>query len=360
VRTFGLPNRGTGAPSSWRAPHGNQKTALPVKKGTEKPMKTELQAQDLPRFLRDLLSAPPAEGTGLHQWLYRCACALKPWRDDESIVNLLAVATHGTRRNLQREIRDAVCNARNGWEPGMIPQIRSQGETKTWPKRNDEQIATILADGYGEADLWEASPRRFECESESTTGEMLALLFPGNPLLCIGWRKDAFATREREAWSRFKRPLQFIVPSPMSRPFGLTRDGKSSPKTNANTGPRRFLVIEFDFEPEKCVADARLSAIGARNGLHHTRDLCACLLRHLATFAPLALVVWSGGKSLQGWFPVIGQPEELGRDLFRRACLIGADRATWTPSQFIRVPYGLRDNGNIQAPIYFNPSLLPA
>lgn len=323
-------------------------------------MSTPLHSQELPRWLRDLLAAHPREGTGLHQWLFRVACALKPWRDDESMVALLTAATHGTRRNLQREIREAVRDARNDWKPGSTPQPQIHAGKDGWPKRNDEQIEAILADGYGEADLWEASPQRFEVESESTTREMLALLFPGNPLLCIGWRKDAFDTREREAWQRFKPPLQFIVPSPMSAKEGVTKEGKPSPKTNANTGPRRFLVIEFDFKPAASATDARLAAIGARHGLHHTRDLCACLLRHLATMAPLALVVWSGGKSLQGWFPVIGQPEQVPRDLFRRACLIGADRATWTPSQFIRVPYGQRDNGKIQAPIYFNPALLPA
>ncbi len=323
-------------------------------------MSAVLHTQELPRWIRDLLAAPPCEGSGLHQWLFRAACALKPWRDDESIAHLLTAATHGTRRNLQREIREAVRDAKSNWKPGeKTPLMRCGALPPSWPERNDEQIEAILTDGYGEGDLWEASPRRFEVESESDTGEMLAQLFPGNPLLCIGWRKDAFATREREAWKQFKPPLQFIVPSPMSEREGTTKDGKPSPKTNANTGPRRFLVIEFDFKPETCAADARLAAVGARHGLYHTRDLCACLLHHLATLAPLALVVWSGGKSLQGWFPVIGLPEQMPRDLFHRACLIGADRATWTPSQFIRVPYGQRDNGKIQIPIYFNPSLLP-
>ena len=189
--------------------------------------------------------------------------------------------------------------------------------------------------------------------------EKLAMLFPGNPLLCIGWQKNAFATRERDAWQRLKAPLQFIVPSPMTAREGITQTGKPSPNTNGNTGPRRFLVIEFDFNHEASAADALLVEIGARHGLHHGRDLCACLLRHLAAFAPLAMVVWSGGKSLQGWFPVIGASEEKLHRLFQYACLIGADRATWTPSQFIRLPYGERDNGKTQLPIPFNPSLLP-
>lgn len=323
-------------------------------------MSAVLHSQELPRWIRDLLASPPAEGTGLHQWLYRAACALKPWRDDASTEALLSATTHGTQRNLQREIRDAIRNAKNGWQPGQASPSPSGRTPLAWPKRNDEMIEAILAEGYGESDLWEASPRRFEVESESTAEEMLSLLFPGNPLLCLGWRKDTFATREREAWKRSKAPLQFIVPSPMSAREGVTQDGKPSPKTNANTGPRRFLVIEFDFKPDASAADAHLAETAARHGLHHTRDLCACLLRHIATLAPLALVVWSGGKSLQGWFPVVGASHGTVHSLFHYACLIGADRATWTPSQFIRLPYGHRDNGKTQAPIYFNPSLLPS
>ena len=40
------------------------------------------------------------------------------------------------------------------------------------------------------------------------------------------------------------------------------------------------------------------------------RDLCAALLLHLAEKAPLALAVYSGGKSLHGWFLLRGVAEE--------------------------------------------------
>lgn len=285
------------------------------------------------------------------------ACALKPWRDDQTIQDLIIAATAGTQRDLKREIADAIRNARCDWQPGASP--RPPRPLSAWPKRNDEMVEAILADGFGNADLWEASPRRFECDSESNISKMLALLFPGDPLLCLGWKKHAFATRPRREWCDFRRPLQFIVPSPMSAPEGLTREGNPSAKTNANTGPRRYLVVEFDFKPAASAADAHLARIGAQHGLQNTCDLCASLLHYLARFAPLALVVWSGGKSLQGWFPAARTPPETLTSFFRLACLIGADRATWTPSQFVRIPYGLRDNGNRQSPIYFNPSVLP-
>jgi hypothetical protein len=318
-----------------------------------------LHTRELPRWILDVLATTPAEGAGVHQWLYRAACALKPWRDDENIKALLSATTHCVRRNLQREIREAIRNAKSDWQPGTPQHTQQINPPASWPKRNDELIEAILSEGYGEGDLWEGSPQRFEDESESNTQEILALLFPGDPLLCMGKDVRVFTTRPREEWHRVKGPLQFIVPSPMSAREGVTQTGKPSPKTNNNTGPRRFLVIEFDFKPEASTTDAHLAKIGARHGLLHTRDLCACLLHHLAAFAPLVLVVWSGGKSLQGWFPTIGASEEGIRRLFGYACLIGADRATWTPSQFIRLPYGQRDNGKIQMPIYFNPFLLP-
>ena len=41
------------------------------------------------------------------------------------------------------------------------------------------------------------------------------------------------------------------------------------------------------------------------------------------------------------------------------AVSLGADKATWTKCQFVRMPGGKRDNGANQAIIYFNPEVLP-
>ena len=67
----------------------------------------------------------------------------------------------------------------------------------------------------------------------------------------------------------------------MSAQRGRTNQGKLSFHSESNTGPRRFLVVEFD-----------------RGAL----DQQAAILWHLATFALLALVVFSGSKSCHGWF----------------------------------------------------------
>jgi hypothetical protein len=101
--------------------------------------------------------------------------------------------------------------------------------------------------------------------------------------------------------------------------------------TLANTGPRRFLICEFD---------------------HGHADEHAALLLHLGRFAPLVCVVHSGGKSLHGWFLVAGQLGDQVERFFRYAVSLGADRATWTRSQFVRMPDGTRENGRRQT-IYF-------
>ena len=125
--------------------------------------------------------------------------------------------------------------------------------------------------------------------------------------------------------------MQFIVPSPMSAVTGLTKDGRESKHALDNTGPRRFLVCEFDTG---------------------TIDQHAALLIHLAEFAPLVCVVHSGRKSLHGWFLVQDQPEDKVLRFFRYAVKLGADPATWTRSQFVRMPDGTRDNGSRQT-VYF-------
>src|SRR5206468_3613137 len=155
----------------------------------------------------------------------------------------------------------------------------------------------------------------------------------GNPLLCCGRSQFDFDTKLREDWRGQLEKLSFIVPSPMSAIHGKTKNGKTSKHTLENTGPRRFLVCEFD---------------------SGTADEHAALLLHLGTFAPLVCAVHSGGKSLHGWFFVSGQPEEKILKFFRYAVSVGADHATWTRSQFVRMPDGTRDNGQRQTVFFLN------
>jgi hypothetical protein len=171
----------------------------------------------------------------------------------------------------------------------------------------------------------------------SATQRIIDALFPGNPLLCCGKSNSEFATRPRETWRGRLADLQLIVPNPMTQRTGLTQDGKESEHTLSNTGERRFMVLEFD-----------------RGSI----DDHASLLIHLIARAPMALGLHSGGKSLHGWFYCAGQPEEPWRQFMDYAVSLGADPATWTMSQFVRMPDGIRDNGKRQVIYWFNPNVI--
>jgi hypothetical protein len=123
----------------------------------------------------------------------------------------------------------------------------------------------------------------------------------------------------------------------MSAVTGKTKDGRESQHTLSNTGLRRFLVVEQD---------------------SGTADEQASVLVHLTEFAPLALAVHSGSKSIHGWFYCGGRSEDDLRRFMNYAVSLGADRATWTRSQFVRMPDGTRDNGNRQSVYFFKPEVL--
>jgi hypothetical protein len=206
-----------------------------------------------------------------------------------------------------------------------------QSVTK-WPGVNQEHRKSVIRDSGGLADLWEQSKPRIE-DNRQHTEQIIDLLFPGNPLLCCGKSNSDFDTKPRNDWRGQLVQLQFIVPSPMSATTGQTEDGRESKHTLVNTGARRFLICEFDTG---------------------TPDEHAALLLHLGTFAPLVCAVHSGGKSLHGWFYVHGQPDAKVEKFFRYAVSLGADRATWTRSQFVRMPDATRDNGNRQTIFFLN------
>lgn len=293
--------------------------------------------RELPQFLRDMLTSCPQSGGGVHRWLFRCARQLHAHYDNPAeIVELLSAASYGCGRSIpRREIEAAVSDAAKcAWTPignaqGLKPEAK-------WPTVNQEQRAAIIRDGFKLADLWEASPVRLE-SNDSQTEALIDALFPGDPLLCCGGSSREFATRSREQWRGRLASLALIVPSPMTKKIGMTKDGRPSEHTLDNTGPRRFLVIEFDTG---------------------TFDDHAALLWHLAEFGPLVMAVHSGSKSLHGWFAVNGLSEDRLLRFMRYAVSLGADDATWTRSQFVRMPDGTRDNGNRQAVYYFRPEVL--
>jgi len=299
-------------------------------------MKTSTKA--LPPFLQDLLASPPSAGEGVHNWLFRVSRQLHAHLPAGEIVNLLENRVANCGRAVPRaEIISAVQNSLAcAWQPkGNTAPVQSAPK---WPEVNLEQRAAILRDNGGLADLQEASKPRIG-DAEHHTEEIIDRLFPGNPLLCCGASAYRFDTKPRDDWRGQMSALALIVPSPMSAIEGVTKEGKSSRHALNNTGNRRFLICEFD---------------------SGTVDDQAALLLHLGTFAPMVCAVHSAGKSLHGWFFVQGQPETKVREFFRYAVMLGACKAQWTRSQFVRMPGGTRDNGNRQTVFFLNFKSLQA
>jgi hypothetical protein len=294
-------------------------------------MKSAL-TRPLPAFIEQMLAAAPKAGEGVHNWLFRVARQLHAHLPAGEIVALLENRVAGCGRHVLRtEIVAAVQNALPvAWQPkGNTALARSAAK---WPEVNQEQRASIIRDNGGLADLWEASKPRIE-DAAQHTEEIIDRLFPGNPLLCCGKDNSVFDTKPREGWRGQLSALALIVPSPMSAIEGVTKEGKPSRHSLSNTGERRFLICEFDTG---------------------TPDEHAAVLLHLGSLAPLACAVHSGGKSLHGWFFVAGQPDAKVEKFFRYAVSLGADRATWTRSQFVRMPDGTREDGKRQTVFFVN------
>jgi hypothetical protein len=288
----------------------------------------------LPRFLQEELAKPPRSGQGVHLWLFKVARQLHAHLPANDIVRLLEERLQTCGRNVpRREIVDAVRNALScAWQPGNSSSQPTNRVAPKWPSLDRDRRDAIIRAGGSLVALWDASPVQIDT-NKPRTEEILDHLFGENDLLCCGRTQADFETRSRFAWRGELGQLQFLVPSPMSAMAGLTKDGRESAHALSNTGPRRFLVTEFD---------------------SGTADEQAALLIHLAGYAPLVCVVHSGGKSLHGWFLVAGQPDDKVLRFFKYALSLGADPATWCRSQFVRIPDGIRENGRRQTVFFLN------
>ena len=235
-------------------------------------------------------------------------------------VSVVGVSTISKAMNLESSIIPAHCHS------------------PKWPDLNNALRESVINDvGGGLCDLWELSPIRIE-DNNQHTEEIIDRLFPNNPLICSGRNRYRYDTKSRENWRGGLHERALIVPSPMSAVRGTTKEGKLDKHTLNNTGPRRFLICEFDTG---------------------TLDDHAALLMHLGNFAPLVCAVHSGGKSLHGWFYVQSQPDVKVEKFFGYAVTLGADRQLWSRTQFVRMPDGTREDGKRQTVFYLNFNPLP-
>jgi hypothetical protein len=294
-----------------------------------------MKITDILPGVRDYLARCPTSGKGVHAFIFDAALMLHRAKvPTEEMPGLLRHATRNCGRDVpDREVDDAIASA------GRIlcQDATAKPRTPKWPQRNNEQIEAIVGGGVNLDALKQMSPVKW-ADSKPHTEEVIDVLFPGNPWLCVGWSQSSFNTRSRLVWRGLLPMCQFIVPSPMSNRVGITQRGEPSEHTLDNTGPRHFLVVECD---------------------EGTFDQHAAVLVHLAQHMKFVMAVHSGGKSLHGWFLVKGQPETKVKEFFRRAVSLGADEATWRKSQFVRLPDGWRPGKKMrQEVVYFDPEVI--
>ena len=296
----------------------------------------------------------PTAGSGVHSWLFHAAirCRDAGLQQEQAITLVERELTRPAQPS--NEVKQAVSAAYN----------TAQGDRVAgFPKADRDAIGRLVrSSGMDCAALAAKSPIK-----NPTQEEVMRVLFECGDRVCTGgtvgsplhWGMPEEGKELPYALSR----AQFIVPSPMAAPWGVTKAGDRSKRAQSNVGPRRWLVVECDFTTD----DAR------EYGASSTFDVCAAVLWKLAEFRSLVLVVHSGGKSLHGWFPVNPGEDEPpeSSDLWRfmaYACRLGADPKTWSVNQWVRCPLGSRrdSQGNIhtsadgdpviQRVLYFDPA----
>ena len=292
--------------------------------------------------------APPAE-TGVHSsimgntrklWMAgfsreRALHHLLQWRDRSRF--------RPGRTVLDKELHDAMDTAwLSGPNKGLYSKAhRSFPKTLNWPAPNPEKRAGLIDPDFHLVTLWEKSPWQRGNTADPQTRFILEHLFPGDPLVCMGWDVESFDTLPLSEWKHPER-MQLVVPSPMSARTGLKKDGSGeSSHTLANTGPRKSLVVDFD----------------DRAGL----DIHAATAWQLGTHLPLVMALSTGGKGLHAWFKTEGLSDAELLPFFTLAVECGGDPRMWLRSQFARMPDGSRDDGGRGTPQtvhYFNPEVL--
>jgi hypothetical protein len=259
------------------------------------------------RILQSWLRKKKPAGEQLHKTIFKLALMCRDAGLGEAEAGLICkayAAGDNARRVPEREVVGAVTSAYNS--------------TFTAGPRFPKAMPELMA----EADAFPVGVP-YPVHSSEPPEFFLSEMFPGDPLICIGATSYAMDTRPLSEWEGMLRPMQFIVPSPMVAETGPRKmDGQESFHAESNTGPRKYLVTEFD-GPSKPQQMARIRSLQALGGL-----LLAC-------------VVDSAGKSLHAFWRA--SDEGTNFDFFSRACRLGADERLWLRSQFARLPGGTRD-----------------
>jgi hypothetical protein len=217
------------------------------------------------------------------------------------------------------------------------------GNAPRWPSRSQTKVDDVLIEqeSMGVDRLKSESPVSEPWEMPTT--EILDRLFSeGDPLLCMGEGVDRFGTKPKsEFLNELAHPeanLPHLVPSTMSKPTGITMEGKISARCRENAGPLRFQVVDLDDEADF--------------------DDQVRILWDLKRYLPLVMILHSGNRSLHGWYLASECPAVRMESFRLHAASLGADTSLYRPEQAARTPNQMRDGENKQEVWYLDDSML--
>jgi hypothetical protein len=273
----------------------------------------------------------------LHSQIYHWACLLREdnvshpraYRIIRRMVD--AVRDDTARFTPDREILSAIQYAYE------VTPSTGTARTRPWPVPNRALQAECkrlsARRGWSLEALRESSALTVKDAAEGDPWFFVSAMIGQGALVCIGQGVAKFETLPLEEVRTQLHLWEFIVPNAMSALEGKRKsDGELSAHTLDNTGPRQNIVVEFDD--------------GA------TPDEQAARHIWLSEYRKLRMVVFSGSKSLHGWYEAQNEAED--RKFMEEAVRLGGDPKTWLKSQFVRLPNGQREDGTIQRVEFFD------
>lgn len=273
----------------------------------------------------------------LHTQIYSWACML---RDDgighARAYHIIRKMVDGVREDTGRFTPDREILSAIQYAYEVTPTTGTE-RVRPWPTPNKTLQAECrrLSErrGWTLDRLREASALDPDEAAKAEPAWLLASLLGESALACVGIGVAKFETAPLDALKEQLRLYELVVPNAMSALTGKRKsDGAESAHTLDNTGPRQNIVVEFD-------DGATLDEQAARHiWLSELRDL--------------RMVVFSGSKSLHGWYRATD--EQADRQFMETAVRLGGDPKTWLRSQFVRMPNGQRENGTIQRVEFFD------
>jgi hypothetical protein len=308
---------------------------------------------------QQLIDACPTDGNGLHFHMCKVANYLRHDGDEDWGIEVLfnMAVSNGYS---ERKARYHAEQLRKKWHETTTGYQRRQPKIEP----NLDLICRTVNESDLKADsLSTLSPVKLNPNDESVADNVVDLLFPNGDIVCVGGDAiDACCAPHKEIQGSLSK-AQFLVPNPMRERgeyhYGKEwKPGKTSPRCDANVLYRRWLVVEFDISRygrdgktptfwKPLIDEWEMEGISAQ-------DAQIRLIQRVTGYEfPLAMIVFSGSKSLHSWFPVTGAREIDINNFIDRALNLGADKAAKVPSQYFRMPDGWNYKTQSRQPVQY-------